>query len=62
MDFLDEPLGSSDEFRRGGIMQLLRIEFSQYFKQVLLVSFVEGLEQDVNHVLRLEAGRVTEEI
>jgi len=43
-------------------MQLLRIEFSQYFKQVLLVSFVEGLEQDVNHVLRLEAGRVTEEI
>lgn len=60
--FLDESLGSSDEFRRGGIIQLLRIELSQYFKQILLVSHVEGLERDVDHIVRLEAGPVTEEI
>ena len=53
-----EPLGSSDEVRRGGIMQLLRIELSQYFKQVLLVSFVEGREQDVTwYALRLDESQ-----
>jgi len=59
--FLDEPLGSSDEIRRGEIVQLLKIELAQYFKQVLLVSHVEGLEQDVDHIVRLDAGRIVEE-
>jgi exonuclease SbcC len=60
--FLDEPLGSSDEVRRGEIIQLLKTELAQYFKQILLVSHVEGLEQDVDHIVRLENGRVVEEL
>jgi exonuclease SbcC len=60
--FLDEPLGSSDEIRRGEIMQLLKVELAQYFKQILLVSHVQGLEQDVDHIMRLEAGRIAEQL
>jgi exonuclease SbcC len=60
--FLDEPLGSSDEVRRGEIIQLLKTELAQYFKQILLVSHVEGLEQEVDHIVRLENGRVVEEV
>jgi len=60
--FLDEPLGSSDEVRRREIIQLLKTELVQYFKQIFLVSHVEGLEQDVDHIVRLENGRVTEEV
>jgi exonuclease SbcC len=59
--FLDEPLGSSDEVRRVEIMQLLKTELAQYFKQIVLVSHVQGLEQDVDHIVRLEAGRITEQ-
>lgn len=53
---------STDEVRRGEIVQLLKTELAQYFKQILLVSHVHGLEQDVDHMVRLEAGRVTEAI
>jgi exonuclease SbcC len=60
--FLDEPLGSSDEVRRREIIQLLKTELVQYFKQIFLVSHVEGLEQDADHIVRLENGRVTEEV
>jgi exonuclease SbcC len=60
--FLDEPLGSSDEIRQGEIMQLLKVELAQYFKQILLVSHVQGLEQDVDHIFRLDSGRIAEEI
>ena len=60
--FLDEPLGSSDEIRRGEIMQLLKVELSQYFKQIVIVSHVQGLEQDVDHIVRLEAGRIAEQL
>jgi exonuclease SbcC len=60
--FLDEPLGSSDEIRRGEIVQLLKVELAQYFKQILLVSHVQGLEEDVDRVVRLEAGRISEEL
>ena len=31
-------------------------------KQIILVSHVQGLEQDVDHIVRLENGRVTEEV
>jgi len=59
--FLDEPLVSSDEIRRDEIMQLLKTELAQYFNQIILVSHVQGLEQDVDHIVRLEAGRIAEE-
>jgi len=60
--FLDEPLGSSDELRRGEIMQLLKVELAQYLKQILLVSHVQGLEQDIDHLIRLDSGRIAEEV
>jgi len=60
--FLDEPLGSSDEVRRGEIIQLLKTELAQYFKQVFLVSHIQGLEQDVDHIVRLEAGRIADQM
>jgi len=59
--FLDEPLGSSDEVRRGEIMQLLKLELAQYFRQIFLISHVQGLEQSVDHLVRLEAGRIVEQ-
>jgi exonuclease SbcC len=60
--FLDEPLGSSDEFRRTGIMTLLKTELAQYFRQIFLVSHVQGIEQDVDHIIKLETGRVVEQV
>ena len=60
--FLDEPLGSSDELRRGEIMQLLKVELTQYFRQIILVSHVQGLDQTVDHIIRIDSGRITEEI
>jgi ABC-type lipoprotein export system ATPase subunit len=43
----------------GEIIQLLKVEVAQYFKQILLVSHVQGLEQDVDNIIRIEAGRMT---
>jgi exonuclease SbcC len=60
--FLDERLGSSDEACRGEIMQVLKTELVQYFEQIFLVSHGQGLEQDADHIIRLEGGRVAEEI
>ncbi|MGP8070583.1 MAG: AAA family ATPase [Candidatus Bathyarchaeia archaeon] len=60
--FLDEPLGSSDDIRRDEIVQLLKTELAQYFKQILLISHIQGVEQDVDHIVRLEGGRITEQM
>ena len=56
--FLDEPLASSDEERRQGILQLLHTELASRFKQIFLISHVAGLETDVENVIRLEDGRI----
>jgi len=58
--FLDEPLGSSDEERREGIIQLLNTELSARFKQIFLISHVADLQTEVQNVIRLENGRVVE--
>ena len=60
--FLDEPLGSSDEARREGILNLLNIELSQSFKQIFLVSHISGLDEQVKHIIRLENGEVIENL
>lgn len=60
--FLDEPLGSSDEVRRGGVLELLRTELSQNFRQIFLISHVGGLESEVQQIIRLEDGKIVEEI
>jgi len=60
--FLDEPLGSSDEARREGILNLLNIELSQSFKQIFLVSHITGLDEQVKHIIRLENGEVIENL
>jgi len=56
--FLDEPLASSDEERRQGILQLLHTELAGRFKQIFLISHVAGLETEVENVIRLEDGRI----
>jgi len=58
--FLDEPLGSSDEERREGIIQLLNTELSARFKQIFLISHIANLQTEVQNVIRLENGRVIE--
>lgn len=55
--FLDEPLGSSDEIRRSGIIEFLNYELSHKFKQVFLISNVGGLEAEIPAVITLEDGR-----
>ena len=60
--FLDEPLGSSDEARREGILNLLNTELSQSFKQIFLVSHIGGLDEQVKHIIRLEDGEVIENL
>lgn len=56
--FLDEPLGSSDEVRRSGIVDYLAQDLSKKFKQIFLISHVGGLEEHVQNVIALEDGRV----
>jgi exonuclease SbcC len=58
--FLDEPLGSSDDQRRQGIIQLLRTELSSRFKQIFLISHVGDLEIEAQNLIRLDNGQVTE--
>jgi exonuclease SbcC len=58
--FLDEPLGSADEARREGIVDLLVNHLSKTFRQIFIISHIYGLEERVQHVVRLEAGKVTE--
>jgi len=60
--FLDEPLGSSDDARREGILNLLNTELSQSFKQIFLVSHIGGLDEQVKHIIRLENGEVVENL
>ena len=56
--WLDEPLGSSDEVRRSGIVEYLNINLSRLFGQIFIVSHVGGLEEQITNVIRLEAGKL----
>jgi exonuclease SbcC len=58
--FLDEPLGSSDETRRQGILELLSTELSSKFKQIFLISHIGSIEGEVRNLIRMENGQVTE--
>ncbi|MFB0568804.1 MAG: AAA family ATPase [Nitrososphaeria archaeon] len=58
--FLDEPLGSSDEIRRSGIIDLLRSDLSKNFRQIFLISHVGGLDSEFQTAIRLDEGRVVE--
>lgn len=57
--FLDEPLGSSDDVRRSGILDYLTLDLSKKFKQIFIISHVGGLEDHVRNVITLDDGRVT---
>ncbi len=54
--FLDEPLGSSDEIRRSGILEYLRSGLAGNFRQIFLISHLTGLEEVADNVIRLEDG------
>jgi len=56
--FLDEPLGSSDEVRRSGIVDYLAQDLSKKFRQIFIISHVGGLEEHVQNIVSLEDGRV----
>lgn len=60
--FLDEPLGSSDEIRRAGIIDYLKTDLSKKFKQIFIISHVGGLEEHIKNVICLQDGRVIEDI
>jgi exonuclease SbcC len=55
--WLDEPLGSSDEVRRSGIVEYLNVNLSRLFSQIFIVSHVGGLEEQIPNVIRLEDGK-----
>lgn len=55
--WLDEPLGSSDEVRRSGIIEYLSASLSRLFNQIFIVSHVGGLEEQIPTVIRLENGK-----
>ena len=55
--WLDEPLGSSDEARRSGIVDYINSNLSKMFAQVFVVSHVGGLEELVPSVVRLDNGK-----
>ena len=57
--WLDEPLGSSDETRRSGIVEYLSVSLSRLFSQIFIVSHVGGLEDQIPSVIRLENGRIS---
>jgi len=56
--FLDEPLGSSDEVRRSGIIDYLNTDLSKKFRQIFIISHVGGLEEHVKNIINLNEGRV----
>jgi exonuclease SbcC len=57
--FLDEPLGSSDEIRRSGIVDYLAQDLSKKFKQIFIISHVGGLEEHVQNIITLDDGIVS---
>ena len=56
--FLDEPLGSSDDVRRSGIVDYLAHDLSRKFKQIFVISHVGGLEEHVQNIITLDDGMV----
>ena len=54
--FLDEPLASSDEERRDGIIRLLK-ELQSRFKQIFIISHIASLETEVQNIIRMENGQ-----
>ena len=56
--FLDEPLGSSDDVRRSGIVEYLASDLSKKFKQIFIISHVGGLEDHVQNTITLDEGKV----
>jgi exonuclease SbcC len=56
--FLDEPLGSSDDVRRSGIVDYLTNDLSLKFKQIFVISHVGGLEEHVQNIITLDDGMI----
>jgi exonuclease SbcC len=56
--FLDEPLGSSDDVRRSGIVDYLTHDLSRKFKQIFVISHVGGLEEHVQNIITLDDGMI----
>ena len=56
--WLDEPLGSSDEVRRSGIIEYVNTVLAKRFSQIFIVSHVGGLEDQIPNIVRLENGKV----
>ena len=55
---LDEIFGSLDEFRRHGVVELLR-GLADRFPQVILITHIESVREGVDRVLRVELNQKT---
>jgi exonuclease SbcC len=56
--FLDEPLSSSDEIRRSGIIEYLASDLAKKFKQIFIISHVGELEGYAENTITLDDGRI----
>ncbi len=56
--FLDEPLGSSDDVRRSGIIEYLASDLAKKFRQIFVISHVGGLEEYAQNIISLDDGRI----
>ena len=56
--FLDEPLSGFDNRRREGFMKLLQEELSQYFEQIIVISHLEALQEEFQHRLEMDSGKI----
>ena len=56
--FLDEPLGSSDDVRRSGIIEYMASDLAKKFRQIFVISHVGGLEEYAQNIISLDDGRI----
>jgi exonuclease SbcC len=59
--YLDEPVGSFDSSRQEALTELLtRGEIAENFGQIFIVSHVEGLQEEFDHRIEMEDGRIAD--
>jgi len=59
--YLDEPVGSFDSSRQEALTELLtRGEIAENFGQIFIVSHVDGLQEEFDHRIKMEDGRIAE--
>ena len=55
--FLDEPLIGFDTERRAGLMKLLKEELHRYFEQIIIISHLAQLRNEISNEIFMEEGK-----